>query len=430
MRTLLKNAILLVEKDRWETVPRGFLGINDQRIDYLDAIPPAQSYDHEIDLENHLILPGFFNLHAHTGMTSLRGIGSGLPLHRWLKEAMFPREAKFSPSDIQHSSQIAILEMIASGIVSFSDMYIQPWLTAALVETSGMKANLSVPFASKDFSRPEIDQERVDTAVKVFQEYHQSAEERIRIDFAIHAEYTSLKASARTYSEACRSCGARMHLHLAETEADVKGCIERHGVTPAAFFAGIGTFENPTNAAHCVVLSDADIEILREKGVAAIHNPSSNMKLGSGFMPIRKLMDAGVPVVLGTDSTASNNNLNFLEEIHLASLIHCGAAHDPTILSAEEVLTMATSAGAAAQGRNDTGRLKVGNKADLAIFDLDRPHLMPVHDAPALIVYAAQASDIVCTIVDGKMIYDHGEYLTVDVEKAKADYRQSCARIH
>lgn len=147
-------------------------------------------------------------------------------------------------------------------------------------------------------------------------------------------------------------------------------------------------------------------------------------------MPMRTLLETGVPVVLGTDSTASNNNLNFLEEMHLASLIHCGEGRDPTLISAGEILTAATSAGAEAQGRQDTGILKIGNRADLAIFDLDKPHLMPVHDAPALIVYAAQASDIVYTFIDGKIIYAHGEYLTIDAEKAKADFRESCARIH
>lgn len=430
MRTLLKNATLLVETDGWETIPRGFLGINDDRIDFIGSERPVTPYDREMDLDNHLILPGFFNLHAHTGMTSLRGLGSGLPLHRWLKEAMFPREAKFTPADIRNSSQLAIMEMLASGVVSFSDMYVQPWLTAELVEECGIKANLSVPFASKDFSKPELDQERTDTAVNIFKTYHQSAEERIRIDFAIHAEYTSLKESARVYSAACKDCGARMHLHLAETEEDVSGCLKRHGVTPARFFAELGTFENPTNAAHCVVISRDDIEILKEKGVTAVHNPTSNMKLGSGFMPMRSLLDAGVPVVLGTDSTASNNNLNFLEEMHLASLIHCGIGRDPTLVKAGEILTMATSAGAEAQGRKDTGKLKIGNRADLAVFDLDKPHLIPVHDAPALIVYAAQASDIVYTIADGKIIYDHGEYLTIDAEKAKASFLKSCARIY
>lgn len=206
--------------------------------------------------------------------------------------------------------------------------------------------------------------------------------------------------------------------------------IKRHGVTPARFFAELGTFENPTNAAHCVVINRDDIEILKEKGVTAVHNPTSNMKLGSGFMPMRSLLDAGVPVVLGTDSTASNNNLNFLEEMHLASLIHCGIGRDPTLVKAGEILTMATSAGAEAQGRKDTGKLKIGNRADLAVFDLDKPHLIPVHDAPALIVYAAQASDIVYTIADGKIIYDHGEYLTIDTEKAKASFLKSCARIY
>lgn len=427
---LLKNAVLLCENDTWESVENGVIGIRDDRIVYVGNRIPEEKFDQTLDLSGHLVLPGLFNLHAHTGMTSLRGIGSGLPLHKWLYEAMFPIENKFNDNDLIVNGGIAIMEMIASGVVSFSDMYRSPWLMAKQVAECGMKANLCSPLMSKDFSKPELDQVRIQLADDFFRDYHNHANGRIRADYAIHAEYTSLPESVRTYSEHCLRSGARMHLHLSETAKEHNECIQRHGKTPAQFFKDLGTFENPVNAAHCVMISDEDIQILREKAVTVIHNPSSNMKLGSGFMPIRKLLNAGVRVTLGTDSTASNNNLNFFEEMHLASLIHCGAAKDPTVLSAEDVLTMATSAGAAAQGREDSGRIRTGFKADLAVIDLNKPHLQPQQNYPALVVYAAQAADVVYTIINGQIVYDHGNYLTLDAEKTIHDYISACKRIY
>lgn len=430
--TLLEHVDILHEATPgcWETLRDGFLGYHGDRIDFISAEAPRQAYDRRLPLRNHLVMPGLYNLHTHTGMTSLRGVGSGLPLLRWLHEAMFPNEAKFNDNDLIVNSQIAMMEMLASGVVSFSDMYRSPWLIAPLVAENGLKANLSSPFMTKIFDDPEPDRVRCRLADDFFKQYHNSANGRIHADFAIHAEYTSRKETAREYSEVCRSNGARMHLHLSETPTEHNQCIERHGVTPARFFYEIGTFDNPTNAAHCVVLTDDDIAILKEKNVTAIHVPTSNMKLGSGFMPIRKLLDTGVPVVLGTDSTASNNNQNFLEEMHLASVIHNGYQRNAAAVHAEEILTMATSAGATAQGRADSGRITIGAKADLTVLDLDRPHLMPNHDTAALVVYAAQASDVVATIVDGRTLYAHGEYRTIDAERVKHEYRKACSRIY
>ena len=223
--------------------------------------------------------------------------------------------------------------------------------------------------------------------------------------------------------------GAILQLHLSETIKEHTACKQRHGKTPAKFFYDLGTFDNPTIAAHCVVVEPEDIEILFEKRVTAVHNPSSNMKLGSGFMPLAQLRQRGVNLALGTDGSASNNNQNFFEEMHLAALIHCGYRNDPLAVMAEEVLTMATLNGAIAQRRPDCGAIAVGNQADLAIIDLDKPHLMPNHDLISLLVYSAQASDVVMTIVAGELLYDHGEFLTIDRDRVQADLKKSLARL-
>ena len=177
------------------------------------------------------------------------------------------------------------------------------------------------------------------------------------------------------------------------------------------------------------MIDPGDIEILREKGVTAVHNPSSNMKLGSGFMPISYMLTRGVKLALGTDGAASNNNLNLFEEMHLASIIHKGYTGDPTLLSPQELLSMATITGATAQGRKNCGALKVGNRADIVALDLDKPHLMPIHDVPALLVYTAQGSDVAMTMVDGKILYEKGEYLTIDAERVRYDLDKSIAKL-
>ena len=187
--------------------------------------------------------------------------------------------------------------------------------------------------------------------------------------------------------------------------------------------------DNPTIAAHCVMVEPQDIDILQEKGVTCVHNPSSNMKLGSGFMPIQTLLDRGINVAIGTDGAASNNNQNLFEEMHIASIIHNGYTGDPTIMKPHDLLLMATKNGAAAQGRADGGELAVGKKADIIAVNLDAPHMMPAHDIPALLVYSAQASDVAMTMVNGKILYENGAFLTIDFDKVKFDLAQAVERL-
>jgi len=220
-----------------------------------------------------------------------------------------------------------------------------------------------------------------------------------------------------------------MHLHLSETAKEHEACKGRYGKTPAQWFLDLGVLDSPVIAAHCVAVEPADIDILTRQGVSCVHNPSSNMKLGSGFMPLQTMLERGINVAIGTDGAASNNNLNLFEEIHLASLIHKGYTGDPTIIRPDDLLLMATRNGARAQGRTDCGELAVGKKADLIAIDLQKPHLMPSHDLTALLVYSAQASDVVMTMVDGKILYEHGTYMNIDLDSVLNDLDESMARL-
>ncbi|OHD19352.1 MAG: hypothetical protein A2Y38_04010 [Spirochaetes bacterium GWB1_59_5] len=431
MGTLLLSGadVLVHESGSWSVIKGGYVGIDGDRIDYVASVRPMMQYQREKDLTGHLLMTGLYNLHTHTPMTLLRGLGSDLPLDRWLHEAMFPVEARLTPADISVGTRLAMMEMLASGVVSFSDMYDRTQVTAGEVIKAGMKANLNRPILGFDPAEAYEANTRARESLRFYDEYNGAGEGRILADFSIHAEYTSFEQLVRPYAADCLKRGARMHLHLSETVKEHEACKGRYGKTPAQWFLDLGVLDNPVIAAHCVAVEPADIDILARQGVSCVHNPSSNMKLGSGFMPLQTMLERGINVALGTDGAASNNNLNLFEEIHLASLIHKGHSGDPTIIRPDDLLLMATLNGAKAQGRSDCGELAVGKKADLIALDLQKPHLMPVHDITALLVYSAQASDVAMTMVDGAILYEHGTYLNIDLDKVLSDLDESVARI-
>ena len=206
--------------------------------------------------------------------------------------------------------------------------------------------------------------------------------------------------------------------------------MEKYGKTPAAWMNDLGVFDVPCAAAHCVWVTEADRALLRQKGVSVVHNPTSNMQLGSGFAPIPQLLAEGVNVALGTDGAASNNNLNMLEELHLAAILHNGYHHDAAILPAGQVLEMATVSGARLQGRDDTGAIQAGKRADIMAIDLNAPHLCPHLDTAGLAVYSAQAADVCMTMVDGRVLYENGESLTLDKERVLYEARAAAKRLY
>ena len=434
MRLLIKNAGILAWKDgAFEHIPGGYLGIDGDTIEYVGAEKPAASYDREKDMAGKLLIPGLINCHCHAAMTLLRGIGSDLPLDRWLYEAMFPVEDRMKTDDFIAGAELAILELLASGVTSFSDMYMEPETLIALNDQVGMKVNLTRVVQAFDPAEPPEKNSRIRESLALFDRYHGCQDGRIRVDFGVHAEYTTNDAHTRYYADQIRPYrekGACVQLHLSETQKEHVECIQRHGMSPAAWFEAMGIFDLPAAAAHCVWCTPEDLSILKAHGVSPIHNPTSNLKLGSGLAPVLEMLEMGLNVTLGTDGAASNNNLNMFEEMHLAAITHNGYRHDPVIMRPDTVLRMATVNGAKLQGRPDTGRLAAGMKADVVAVDMDRPHLYPAFEALPLLVYSAQASDVVMTMVDGKILYENGEYLTIDREKALQDAKQAVKRLY
>lgn len=431
MPMLLYNCSALIDdgKGGFQYLSPAFIGITADTISYLGNTRPNGCFQ-EKNMCGALVIPGLVNAHTHAAMTLLRGHGSGLPLDRWLFEAIFPIEDRLTPEDIAAGNALAQMEMLRTGTTSYSDMYYCLETEAVLCQSSGMKVNLARPITSFSPDESAFESYRVKESLSLFDEWHNRENGRIRVDFSIHAEYTCQERIAREYAELGKERGARMHLHLSETLKEHEACREKYGKTPAEWFRDLGVFDLPTAAAHCVTIENKDIEIFREFGVFPVHNPSSNMKLGSGFMKLPWLLKQGLPVALGTDGTASNDNLNMFEEMHLAALIHNGFASDPTAIHASDILKMATQNGALLQGRNDTGCIAVGKKADLTAVDLNKPHLIPSFDPLTTLLYSAQGSDVCMTMVDGRILYENGEYKTIDADRVYHDVRNALKRLY
>lgn len=430
MKILFKNADILVKEDIFKVISNAYLAVDGDKISYVGTEKPMGEFDEIKDMNGKILMPGLINCHNHCPMVLLRGIGSDLPLQQWLFDTVFPIEDKLTAEEIEAGSELALLEMISGGTVSFSDMYFEPETTIRAVAESGMKANITRPVQSFDPNETPEQSYRMKEAIELYDRYNNTFDGRVLIDFCIHAEYTCTETIARAFIEKVNERNGNLHIHLSETKKEHEECIQRYGKTPAEWFDSLGGFDSSAFAAHCVWLSESDMELFRRKGVSVIHNPTSNMKLASGFAPIQRMLDMGINVALGTDGASSNNNLDMFEEMHIASIIHNGYTLDATVMNADTVLNMATANGARVQRRENCGELKVGNKADIIAVSLDSPHMVPALDKKALLTYSAQSSDVTMTMVDGKVLYENGEYKTLDKEKIYFDINRAVEKLY
>lgn len=430
MKILFKNADILVGNGNFNVIEGAYLAVDGNTISYIGTDEPKDIFDEIKDMRGKLLMPGLINCHNHCPMVLLRGIGSDLPLQQWLFDTVFPIEDKLTAEEIKAGSELALLEMIAGGTVSFSDMYFEPEMTIKAVAESGMKANITRPVQSFDPNETPEQSYRMKEAIELYDKYNNTFDGRVLIDFCIHAEYTCTETIARAFIEKVNERSGNLHIHLSETKKEHDECVEKYGKTPAEWFDNLGGFESSAFAAHCVWLTESDMDLFRRKGVGVVHNPTSNMKLASGFAPIQKMLDMGINVALGTDGASSNNNLDMFEEMHIASIIHNGYLLDATAMNADTVLKTATVNGAKVQRRADCGELKVGNRADIVAVSLDSPHMVPALDKKALLTYSAQSSDVFMTMVDGKNLYENGEYKTLDKERIYYDINKAVEKLY
>lgn len=405
-----------------------YVGVRDGVIGYIGDTAPAEDYGEQYDGRHRLLLPGFYNVHSHAPMTLLRGYAENLPLQRWLEERVFPFEDQLSDESVYYGTQLAIAEMLASGTVSFTDMYFfLNGMKKAILE-SKIKCNLSrglTVFDDSDYQSTAAYQDNL----MLLRDCNGENGGKLLADLCIHGEYTSTPKVVEAVAAQAKEQGARMHIHLSETRKEHEECKQRRGMTPAAYMQAHGVFDVPTTAAHCVWLEDADFDILRDHGVTVACCPASNLKLASGYANVPEMLRRGINVALGTDGAASNNNLCILQDLYLYAIAYKGYYHDPTLITPAEALYAATRAGALSQGRENCGLLKVGYRADLCAIDTDTPQFTPMTDAACNIVYAAQGCDIKLTMVDGEVLYRDGAYSTLDIEKIKTEAQRHTDRI-
>ena len=414
MRTVIKNVYIPGKTEKVNVL------IEDKKIK--DISEREIVAENVIDGGENLLTPGFYNAHCHAAMTVFRGLSDDVPLDVWLFDHIFPAEDKLNGDMVKAGTTLAIAEMLAGGVVSFSDMYFFPQQIAEAVIESGIKSNIARGYTSNENTTPENDV-KLHEMQKLVADFNGYDDGRIITEACIHAEYTNVDKCVRRMAEYAKENGLGLQVHISETEKEHKECIERHGLTPVAYFEKLGILDVPVCAAHCVYVDDNDLKIMKDKGVSVAHNPVSNLKLASGVMPIKKMLEAGINVALGTDGAASNNQLDMFREMQTALLIHKGVNRESTLLSAKQAFELATKNGAIAQRRFDCGEIAVGKRADLVLIDLNAVNNVPRYDTYSMLGYSARSSNVLMTMVDGKVLYEKGEYKTIDIEKVKYEVK-------
>lgn len=415
MKILIKEIDLLNVKKR--DIDRSTnVGIEGDTISFVGKIPESFIPDKIINGDNRLAIPGLINAHTHTPMSLLRNYGDDLPLWEWLNDKIWPVEKHMEPEDIYWGSMLSLGEMLSSGVTGFIDMYFHVDAIGEALAESKMRGFITRGLIGlEDSSKDQLRE-----AERFIKKWHNTENGRIKSMVAPHAIYTCPERYLKEAMELAEKYDQRIHIHLSESEKEVRDSLRDHKKTPVEYLCDMGLLDIPTVAAHCVHLSDRDMEILQEKKVTVVNNPTSNMKLGNGFARVDDMLKLGINVAIGTDGSASNNNLNMLEEISLVSLINKGVNRDPLSVPAIEALKMGTINGAIAMGMEDElGSIEPGKKADITIISLDRPHLYPKNNLASAIVYSAQASDVETVIVDGNILLENREHKTIDIEKAK-----------
>lgn len=413
MNIKIKNAQVLLSVPEFHIVTTS-LFIRDGRISVLGETD--EKPDKIIDGKNKLVMPGLMNCHTHMYMSLFRNFADDLAFHTWLFDKIMPIEDKMEAEDAYWINLLSCMEMIQSGTTSFLDMHMFKNQNLRAASESGMRAILSRGLVGPNAE----EQGAINRINEAFEEKEamQLHKGLIRCMLGPHAIYTCGSDLLRHLVSVAKKENLRLHIHLAETKKEFDDCMEENGCTPTEFLDSIGFFEVPTVAAHCVYVTDKDIEILAKNKVNVVTNPLSNMKLGNGFAPVGKFLDAGINVCLGTDSVASNNNLNLFKEMSFLSCIHKGLEKDPQALPAAQVLRCATMNGALAVGLEDQiGSIEVGKKADLLLLDLSKPQFMPANNLVAALVYSASGAEVETVLIDGKIVMENYEIKTIDQER-------------
>lgn len=425
MTTLFTNVTALLMDEGFTTLRNGYVAVEGTDISYVGQTRPQGSFDETIDCAGKVMMPGFVNCHTHIPMTLMRGYGGGHDLQSWLHDFIFPAEDRWDDRAMAAATGLGLAEMIASGVTCIADMYMRTGVIARQVLDAGISANLScgaVYFDSPDSFSP-AKCEDCENHIRLHGDWHNAGGGQLLVDASIHAEYTSCPPVWEWVAGFAREHGLGMHVHISETRKEHQDCLDKYGRTPVQLLDQYGVWDTRAIAAHCVYTTPGDWAVMAQKGVSCVHNPYSNLKLGSGIAPIPAMLKAGVNAALGTDGVSSHNSVDLFADMKLAAVLHNGAQCDPMAMTARQALEMATVNGAKALGRN-TGRIEAGRTADLILVDFDAPNLIPCHDEAENLVFSAHGSNVWMNMARGRVIYQNGDFLTLDLEKIKAEVRQ------
>ena len=401
MKIRLYNARILTMQDM--NILEGSCHVTDGRITYIGdgANEPEDRFDREIDCRKNLLMPGFKNAHTHSGMTLMRTYADGLPLQEWLETKIFPLEAKMSDEDVALLSKLAILEYLTSGVTAVFDMYLSPEAIADAFAECGMRV-VQVSGINKFGPTLEVLEERYNKLNGV--------NDLTSFMLGFHAEYTCDRELLEKIAEMAHKYKAPVYTHNSETKREVEECVGRYGMTPTVFLDSLGMFDYGGGGYHCVHMSDADIEVFKKRGLSAVTNPGSNTKLASGIAPVKKFLQNGVNVAIGTDGPSSNNCLDMFKEMCLVFSLSNIREEDASSLDATDILKMATIGGARAMNLTDCDVLAVGKSADMIMIDMHQPNMQPENDIVRNLVYSGSKQNVKMTMVAGKILYEDGTF--------------------
>jgi len=412
---VLIHGCIVLPMDGKRIIEDGALLIKNGKITFVGKSTSTSNItaDVKINAKGKVAIPGLINCHTHISMSLFRGIAEDQPLETWLKETIWPLENKLKTEDIYVGALLGCLEMVKTGTTCFADMYFHEDMVAKAIEESGLRGVLAEGII--EAGNKILGERTFNKSLEFARKFHGYANDRVRAMLGPHAAYSCSSDLLKKISENACELGVGLHLHLAEAKSMFDEFEKKYKVSEVEFLDNMGFFNGHVLAGHCINLSQNDMKILSKRGVHVAYVPVANMKLGLGAAKIKDLISLGVNVGLGTDGPASNNTLDMFETMKFAALLQKLTYRNPTVLSAYEVLEMATINGAKALGLEDKiGSLETGKCADVILIDLENPHLKPLHDIFASLVYSARGSDVDTVIVDGKIIMENRNIKSLD----------------
>lgn len=407
MKIRLYNARILTMKEG-EEIFQGEIWTDGAQITYAgrpSREDTPKDFQREIDCRGDLLMPGFKNAHTHSGMTLMRSLADDCPLAEWLNTQIFPLEAKLTPEDIYTATELAILEYLTTGVTAIFDMYLTPDSIADACSNMGMRCVQVGGLNNFSESIPLLEQ---------WYEKLNHKDELNSFMLGFHAEYTTSKELLAQVAELSQKYKAPVFTHISETKAEVEGCVERYGCTPAQLFESLGMWEYGGGGYHGVYLTPEDRAIFKKRNLTIVTNPGSNTKLASGIAPISDFLKEGIPVAVGTDGPSSNNCLDMFREMFLVTGLAKLKEQDAAAVDAREVLKMATVNGAKAMGLDNSDVLAEGKYADLIRIDLHQPNMQPIHNIQKNLVYSGSKQNVSMTMIHGRILYENGTFYTKD----------------